>query len=180
MSFELIDKLKAVRDAYEIHPTRDRRNHEADIKSLNNMIIEKLRKLKKEYKKSGNRAMVERCDQELKILMGNRLFEAESLVPSGILDAVPSPLPDPSLSLFAFRGPQPATFVDGFYDRPALNPSVQAVVPAAQLNPAVSHNRRRCSKCGAVGHVQRDCPRNSGGKSRKHNKGRKGRKTRRN
>jgi len=86
----------------------------------------------------------------------------------------------------AFRGgPQPATFVHGFYDRPALNPSVQAFVPAVpvRLNPAVSdfvsHARRRCFKCGSTGHVQRNCP-NRGGKSRKHNKGRKGRKTRRN
>lgn len=84
---------------------------------------------------------------------------------------------------YALRGgPQPATFVHGFYDRPA---SVQAFVPAVpvRLNPAasdfVSHARRRCFKCGSTGHVQRNCP-NRGGKSRKHNKGRKGRKTRRN
>ena len=169
MSFNLIDKLKAVRDAYERHPThQDRENPEAEIKSLNNMIKHELHKMKKKYKKDGNHAMVKRCDQELQILMGKRLFEAESLVPSGILDAVPSPT-DPSLSLFAFRGPPPASFAHGFYD-PALNPMVPSFV---------SHAGRRCFKCGLTGHVQRNCP-NKGGRSRKHNKGRKGRKTRRN
>lgn len=189
MNFEIIDKLKALIDAYERHPTRRHRgiNHaqdEVEIKELNNMIKQELYKLKQLYKASGNRAMVEKCNQELKLLMGKRLFKAESLVPSGILDAVPSPSNAPSLQLFA-QGSTPATFVHGFYDRPALNPSVQAFVPAVpvRLNPAasdfVSHARRRCFKCGSTGHVQRNCP-NRGGKSRKHNKGRKGRKTRRN
>lgn len=193
MNFELIDKLKAVRDAYERHPTRRHRgiNHaqdEVEIKELNNMIKQELYKLKQLYKASGNRAMVEKCNEELKNLMGPRLFEAESLVPSGILDAVPSTAS--SMQQYAFRGgPQPATFVHGFYDRSALNPSVQAFVPAVpvrNLNPNasgfMSHAHRTCFKCGSTGHVQRNCPK-KGGKSRKHNKGRKGhngRKTRRN
>ena len=189
MNFELIDKLKDVRDAYERHPTQryrgiDHDQDEVEIKELNNMIKQELYKLKQLYKASGNRAMVKKCNQELKILMGKRLFRAESLVPSGTIDAVPSTAS--SMQQYAFRGgPQPATFVHGFYDRPALNPSVQAFVPAVpvRLNPAVSdfvsHARRRCFKCGSTGHVQRNCP-NRGGKSRKHNKGRKGRKTRRN
>jgi hypothetical protein len=137
MSFNLIDKLKAVRDAYERHPTQqDRENPEAEIKSLNNMIKQELYKMKKKYKKDGNHAMVNRCDQELQILMGKRLFEAESLVPSGILDAVPSPSTDPSLSLFAFRGgPQPASFAHGFYDtfKPDPNSEVDDAIPP--LNP---------------------------------------------
>jgi len=174
MNFELIDELKAVRDAYERHPTQryrgiDHAQDEVEIKELNNMIKQELYKLKQLYKASGNHAMVEKCNQVLEILMGKRLFRAESLVPSGIIDAVPSTAS--SMQQYAFRGgPQPATFVHGFYDRPALNPAVPDFV---------SHARRRCFKCGSTGHVQRNCP-NRGGKSRKHNKGRKGRKTRRN
>ena len=61
---------------------------------------------------------------------------------------------DRLLSRFAFRGPQPANFAYGFYDRPTDDAN------------------RKCFKCGVIGHIGRNCPnaQNKGGKSRKHKK----------
>ena len=195
-----VEKLMAYRDATEAE--------KGPNANMDHLVEKNLIKLLMDSNRVADVPTMRWCHRQLERERGKkspRLLKAESLVPSGILDAVddfydPSPSPmrrpsaNPALALSALDvydwnpSPHMHPYSHNFPEAPArafVNPfsnSASAlqefVLPPAAINPDANV---RCNRCNQMGHRRAACPNPSvpghrGGKTRT-NKHKKGKKS---